>query len=417
MSTKFEYAIESVIITSSSGREYEIKDLIGSVDFYESINSPYIKCELSVVDAAGMIETIPVIGQEKVKLIIKDQNTNTTIKRDFFVASVQDYVKGNTSSSIYILKLVTPEYMLNSLGLVSHAYTGPISVSVEKIVKNYLNSEIKTLERSIGDYRVVVPNWNPYKAIDWLTRRAISPKNYPFVFYETLKDGLTFESYETIVGKKVFNKYVSRDNTAVKDDADNKAAMMNAALQYSIEELSNTGKNILRGAFGQGMHVVDHANRSYKFVRYNYDDDFKKKNRLDEAPFINDSFRVNNKKISEYDSIHTIAYKNPLAYDVTNLNNYNNNVEFTKLEVDPFVFQSGLIKINMTIKGRTDISVGKVIEFEVPKNSPVVHNTNRVSNEYLSGKFIVQNIHHKMEEGKYYIVMDVIKESLGKKVK
>jgi hypothetical protein len=237
------------------------------------------------------------------------------------------------------------------------------------------------------------------------------------VFYETLKDGLTFESYETIVSKKTFNKYNSRDNTPVKDDADNKAALMNTALQYNIDELSNTSKNILRGAFGQGMHIIDHANRSYNYALYDYENDFKKKDRMSKFPYINENFKVNNKKINEYQSIHTIAYKNSVAFDSTNLNNYNNKVEFTKLEADPFVYQASLVKINMTIKGRTDISVGKVIEFEVPKNNPTVHNTNKIANEYLTGRYIVQNIHHKMEEGKYYIVMDVVKEALGKKVK
>lgn len=417
MSTKFEYSVESVAITSSGGKQYEIKDLVSGIDFYESLNSPYIKCELSIVDAAGMIETIPIIGQEKITLSIKDLNTNTPIKREFYVASIQDYVKANTSSSIYILKLVTPEYMLNSLKLVSQAYTGPISQSVQNIVKQYLSSDVKTLETSNGDYKLIIPNWNPYKAIDWLTKRSISSKNYPYVFYETLKDGLAFESYETIFSKKVFNKYNNRDNTTVKDDADNKAALMNTVLQYNIVELSNTSKNILRGAFGQGMHIIDHANRSYKFLTYDYEKDFKQKKRMSEFPYVNSSFTIGNKKITDYDAIHTVAYKNPLAHQVSNLNNYNNKAEFTKLEADPFVYQTGLVKINMTIKGRTDISVGKVIEFEVPKNNPTVHNTNKIANEYLSGKYVVQNIHHKMEEGKYYIIMDVVKEALEKKVK
>lgn len=417
MSVKFEYSIESVVITSSSGKEFEIKDLVTSVDFYESLNSPYIKCEVTIIDAAGMIETTPIIGQEKIKLSIKDLNTNTKITRDFYVGSIQDYNKANSSASIYVLKLVTPEYMLNGLTLVSHAYTGPISQSISSIVKQYLNSEVKKVEASNGDYRVVVPNWNPYKAIDWLTKRAISSKTYPYVFYETLKDGLTFESYESIFAKKTFNKYNSRDNTSTKDDADNKAALMNTAVQYSIDELSNTSKNILRGAFGQGMHVVDHSNRSYKFATYNYEKDFKNKTRMSAFPYVNENFKVNNKKITDYQSIHTIAYKNALANNSLNINNYNNNVEFTKLESDPFIYQMGLVKINMTIKGRTDISVGKVIEFEVPKNNPTVHNTNKVANEYLTGRYVVQNIHHKMEEGKYYIIMDVVKEALEKKVK
>ena len=76
---------------------------------------------------------------------------------------------------------------------------------------------------------------------------------------------------------------------------------MNTALQYSIDELSNTSKNILRGAFGQGMHVVDHSNRSYKFATYNYEKDFKNKTRMSAFPYVNENFKVNNKKtISGY---------------------------------------------------------------------------------------------------------------------
>lgn len=416
MSTKFEYAIESVLLTSSVGKEHEIKDLVIGFDFYESIVSPYIKCEVSIIDAANMIELIPLIGQEKVKIHIKDLNTNSVIRREFYIASVQNYVKGNAQSAMYVLKLVTAEYMMNSLSLVSQAFTGPISTSINKIVKDYLKSTVK-VESSLGDYKVIVPNWNPYKAIDWLSKRATSSKGYPFAFYDTLKDGMVFESYEKIMTKNVFNKYVHRGNSNAKDDADQKAAMMNTALQYDIVEMSNTGKNILRGAFGQGMHVVDHANRSYNFVTYDYEKDFKKKARLDKFPYITDTFKVDNKKISEYNAVHTIAYKNPLAFNTSNLNNYNNQVEFTKLETEPFMFQLGMAKISMTVKGRTDLTVGKVIDFEVERNRPVSQNSSKNSNEYLSGKYIVQNIHHKMENGKYYIVMDVVKESLGKKVK
>lgn len=417
MPIKFEYSIESVLLTSSVGKESEIKDLIVGLDFYESLSSPYIKCELAVVDAANLIESVPLLGQEKIKLHIKDLNTGNTIKRNFYIASVNNYVKGNSQTAMYVLKLVTAEYMMNSLLLVSQAFTGTISDSIAKLAKDYLKSTVKTNEKSSGDYKVIIPNWNPYKAIEWLTLRGISSKGYPFVFYDTLKDGLVFESYETIYAKTVFNKYVHRSGNTSKDDADQKAAMMNTALQYDIVEMSNTGKNVLRGAFGQGMHVIDHSNRSYNFITYDYAKDFKKKDRLDKFPYVSDQFTVNNKKLTEYDAIHSTLYKNSLAFESTNTNNYNNKGEFTKLESDPFMYQTSLVKITMTIKGRSDLTVGKVIDFEVERNRPVSVNTSKNSNEYLSGKYVVQNIHHKMEAGKYYIVMDVAKESLGKKVK
>lgn len=416
MPTKFEYSIESVLVTSSSGQELEIKDLIVGVDFYESLSSPYIKCELSVIDAAGLIEALPIVGQEKIKLIIKDLNVNKIINREFYVASLSNYIKGNGQAAIYILKLVTPEYMFNGLNLVSQAFAGTFDETLKKITKDYLSTTLKVNEKTNGEYKVIIPNWNPYKAIDWLIKRSINSKGYPFVFYDTLINGINLESYEYIFNKKIYNKFVNRDNTALKDDASNKGAMMNAALQYEIVEMANTGKNILRGSFGQGMHVIDHSKRSYKFVKYDYLKDFKKRDRITQFPFINENFKIKEKSLSEYDSIHDIGFKNELAFNSEQLNNYSNKIEFTKLETDPFIYQLGMIKINMTVKGRSDLSVGNVIYFEVPKNNPTVHNTNKIDNEYLSGKYIVQNVHHKMEQGKYYIIMDLVKESLSKKV-
>jgi hypothetical protein len=411
-----DYSIESVKITSVSGTEYEIKDLVQGVDIYESLASPYIKCELFIADAANMIEIVPIIGQEKINIIIKDLVVGNTINRNFYVSSIQNYIKGNNQASLYILKLVTEEYMMNSLTLVSQAFTGQINKSIELILNNYLNSKTKVSESTNGDYKLIVPNWNPYKAIDWLVRRASTASGYPFCFYETFKDGLYFESYETLFNKPVFNKYTHRSNNTAKDDANQEGAMLRTALRYDISEVSNTGKNILRGAFGQSLHIIDHASKSYNLVKYDYQKDFKKKKHLGTQSYMSDKFKVNNKSIDQYDVLHNIAFKNSLAFDGV-LNNYNNTVEFSKLETDPLIYQLGLVKINMTVKGRTDLTVGKVIEFEVEKNRPITNNNPKNSNEYLSGKYVVQNIHHKMEDGKYYIVMDVVKESLDKKVK
>lgn len=411
-----DYSIDSAIITSVNGTEYEVKDLVQGIDIYESLSSPYIKCEILIADAANMIELIPIIGQEKVKLVIKDLVMNNTISRTYYVSSIQNYIKGNNQASVYTLKLVTEEYMMNSLSLVSQAFTGQISKSIDMLLSNYLNTKTKVTESTSGDYRLIVPNWNPYKAIDWLVRRASTASGYPFCFYETFKDGLYFESYETLFKKPVFNKYTHRANNNAKDDANQTGAMLRTALRYDISEVSNTGKNILRGAFGQGMHVIDHANKKYNLVKYDYQKDFKKKTHLGTQSYLSDKFKVNGKTIDQYDVVHSVAFKNPLAYD-GGLNNYNNTIEFSKLEADPLIYQLGLIKINMTVKGRSDLTVGKVIEFEVEKNKPVTNQNPKIANEYLSGKYVVQNIHHKMEDGKYYIIMDVVKESLDKKVK
>jgi hypothetical protein len=109
--------------------------------------------------------------------------------------------------------------------------------------------------------------------------------------------------------------------------------------------------------------------------------------------------------------------KNSRAFDGKNVNNYNNEGEFTKLETDPFVYQLTLNKINMSVRGRVDLSAGKVIEFAVDRNKPSVYGSTKDENEYLTGKYLVMNVHHKMSSGKFVTIMDVVRDSLGKKVK
>jgi hypothetical protein len=412
---KLDYSIDSAKLTSSTGEVLEIKDLIAAVDIYESLLSPYIKCELAIADSSNFLEIAPIIGQEKIDLQITEGGKK--IKRTFYVGAIANYVRGNGSASMYTMKLITKEQMMNSLMLVSQSYTGTVTDSITKIVKDYLKSEFKNIpDNSVGTYRVVIPNWNPFHAIEWLSKLGINDKQTPFAFYETLMDGFVFESYETMFKKKVYNRFVHKSGTPATNDADNQQASFNVAMEYDIKDYSSTYKNALRGTFGAGMHVVDIGKKNYKFLTYDYDVDFKKKQHLDQSAFLNQNFKVEDKPLNEYAAIHYTVNKNSGAF-ANSINNYNNEAEFTKLETNPYLYQLSLNKMHLVVRGRCDLSPGKIIDFEVDRDKPLVYGNNKDVNEYISGKYLVLNVHHKMISGKYVILMDVVRDSLGKKVK
>jgi hypothetical protein len=410
---RLDYSIDSAKITSSTGEIKEFKDLISGVDIYESLLSPYIKAELTVVDSANLLESMPIIGQEKIDLTIIEGNN--VIKRTFYVGSVSNFVRGNNQAVVYVLKLITPEQLLNGLLLVSQSFTGTLDDAIEKIVKDYLKSKISFKEKTAGNYSVVIPNWNPFQAIDWLSRRSVNSKKMPYAFYETWKDGFSLESYESMFKKITYNRFVHKGGTTAENDADNQAASYNVAFDYDMRDFGNTYKNTLRGAFGAGMWVVDIATKSYKFVQYKYDEDFNKKSHLDKIAFVNPEYTINDKKLGDYDAIHHILNKNSMAFG--EINNYNNEGEFTKLETDPFVYQLTLNKINMSVRGRADLNPGKIIEFAIDRSKPTVYGNSTDENEYISGKYLVLNTHHKMSNGKFVTILDVVRDSLGKKVK
>lgn len=412
---RLDYSINSAQITSSTGEVKEFKDLIAGIDIYESLLSPYIKTELTIVDSANIMESLPILGQEKIELtIIEGSNI---IKRTYYVGGITNYIRANNQAAMYVLKLITTEQMMNSLLLVSQSFTGTIDQSIEQIVKDYLKSKISVKEQSLGNYSVIVPNWNPFQAIEWLSRRAINNKKMPFAFYETWKDGFMFESFEAMFKKKTYNRFVHKGGTTAASDAENQQASYNVAFEYDMRDFGNTYKNTLRGTFGSGMWVVDIATKSYKFVQYDYEKDFSKKTHLDKQSFINPDFKIQGKKLTEYDSIHYVLNKNTKAFAEKALNNYNNEGEITKLETDPFVYQLTLNKMNLSVRGRSDLSPGKVVEFAVDRTKPSVYGNTKDENEYISGKYLVLNTHHKMSSGKFVTVLDIVRDSLGQKVK
>ena len=399
----------------STGEVKEFKDLISGIDIYESLLSPYIKAEITVVDSANLLESTPIIGQEKIELTVIEGNN--IIRRVFYVGGVSNFIRANNQSAMYVLKLITPEQLLNSLLLVSQSYKGTIDSTIENIVKTYLQSKIVLKEPSVGNYGVIIPNWNPFHAIDWLSRRAINSGKMPFAFYETWQNGFMFESYETMFKKKTYNRFVHKGGTTAENDADNQAASYNVAFDYDLRDFGNTYKNTLRGAFGAGMWTVDISTKTYKFLEYKYDEDFKKKKHLAEKEFLNPDFKIGGRKISDYPAVHYMVNKNSKAFGKKQINNYNNEAEFTKLETDPFVYQLTLNKINMSVRGRADLCPGKIIEFAIDRTKPTVYGNTTDENEYISGRYLVLNTHHKMASGKFVTILDVVRDSLGKKVK
>ena len=59
------------------------------------------------------------------------------IQRVFYVGSITNFVRANNQAALYVMKLITPEQMMNSLLLVSRAYDGTLDTAIEKITKDY----------------------------------------------------------------------------------------------------------------------------------------------------------------------------------------------------------------------------------------------------------------------------------------
>ena len=132
-----------------------------------------------MIDASNLIQNLPIIGDEMIRLKLRTPGLPQEIYRTFKVYSVTDRMMlRDTNTQSYILHFVSPEVFIDLLSPVYATFEGKISDVVEKIFRQYLQT---TRNGDDGETPLLIncptenevkftsPGWSPIHCINWLT--------------------------------------------------------------------------------------------------------------------------------------------------------------------------------------------------------------------------------------------------------
>ena len=223
------------------------------INFFEDIYSPIVFGDITINDAVGIIEATPIIGEEILEIsmatagavptpVADPAGTNSPTPREapvlihnrFRIYRVDPPIKISDTFRSIKLYFVSDVEFSNKMIKVQKNYPtdeveslanpeNPVddktftiadmvrSIFYESFVKptgglrpaNHRPTNKNLLvEPTKGLYAANIPNWTPFKAIQFLAKRALSVSSVSnganFVFYETLK-GFRFVSVETLM--------------------------------------------------------------------------------------------------------------------------------------------------------------------------------------------------------------------------
>tara|TARA_Y100000310_G_C20691391_1_gene822499 strand:+ start:596 stop:2512 length:1917 start_codon:yes stop_codon:yes gene_type:complete len=219
------------------------------LNFYEDIYSPSISGDITINDAVGLMENVPIVGEEFLEISMSTAGAtpsaisspaDTTI-------NVKDLPK-LIHNRFRVYKIDAPQKISENFRSIKLYFVSDIQYSnmMTRVQKNYPTAELTDLaqpenplndktytiadmvrdifydcfigkkkpanhrpthknllvEPTKGPYNASIPNWTPFKSINFLAKRAISVNQISqganFVFYETLK-GFRFVSIETLM--------------------------------------------------------------------------------------------------------------------------------------------------------------------------------------------------------------------------
>ena len=328
-----DFELLKLTLTSPNAKAkfIDIRPAWSDLNIYEDIFANCLTGNIQITDGVGLMETVPIIGEETINIHVRtkgitrerENSSRTTgpflgsesegiINLKFRVYKLSDIVKLNEGLITYTLHFISEEYIINLKSKVQKVCRDPgslepirISTMINSLYKQFFKrgrpkAKKIFVEPTKNPTDLVIPNYSPFKAFNFLASRAVSAGQHAagssFVFYETVK-GFFFVSLETLMSgggtgyssvegeigspleltytapeQPVKETYVvqPKDLKSKKDDMLNVAAEMTAVDSYHFTSNFDVIENLSTGMYSNRLLTHDIIRMKYETLDFNY---------------------------------------------------------------------------------------------------------------------------------------------------
>jgi hypothetical protein len=397
-----------------------IKNLIENVDIFESIMSPVIFGSILITDAIKLRESYALVNKCKIyfEFHLPSGMTPTPLRKfELLVTGIEnEQPVNNGTAQQYTLNLCSIEILDNSKQLFTLPLTDkPINDYVLLIMKDKLNTkkDIFLAPSGTKGTQNVSPNQvKPFQSIDFLRRKAVSPKykSSTFTFFEN-KMGFNFYPIEYMFERPegklqdalfFYDSDVSTDVTNIN---------FRNILSYVHVTQQSTAKLVQNGALKNTTRSLDLRTRTSKEVVFDLtkeQDNFKfmGKNNMG---FNSSSFEVDFAKLSTTNYYMIKSSSNPETYE-------DEKIGYSKAFTE--LLTQNILRI-MTW-GDSMLSAGYRIDCRLPAFSGLTGEAGKPKSDMsklVSGEYLISSLRHMFTriQGRYryFNSMELIKGSFG----
>jgi hypothetical protein len=295
-----------------------------------------------------------------------------------------------------VFRLVSEHAYISQSKTISKPFNNVPGQLIKNICTDELSIDEKELSINTETKQTIVgvyPRMRPMYLINWLARRSYD-NGTPFFFYETLGQGIFFDSYENLINKESYKEYTyaPSTNTIVGSEENNKL-LASKVLTLSSEFNMSQYMNIGQGAYSSTLHTIDIAKKSYDTQTYAYSDS---KLRLNANGVIPKGSQIQERPLEEHrDSTNFYISLNTSA--VSGGSSYHTPSNSDILAANAYIQNMDTLELSVEIYGDFNLCTGMCIDINVVK-SIEAGDTQRGKDLFLSGKYIVSSILHDFKD-------------------
>lgn len=426
---------DSSSLVGKEFKQYALHLVYTNFSIYEDIYSNCLSGTLTIMDANHLLTDFPIIGEETVEICFRSLNTPICIQLRMRVHSIEDIVQINENSYTYKLNLISDIAIKSEKQKISKSFhAGKISQIVEFICIHYLNLiDDKSIEFiPQGDYLIkpknkmynyysietdtghsekyVAPNFSPFRIINRLCKRTVSPTGSLFFFFQDINK-FRFVSLEDIFKKRTTERSVRKLVYIPKDTVKKEnLSSWNIVNEYRIVSRFDVLKNMSRGMYSSEYTFVDIEKKDFKTKQFYYQRDAKNYYHVNDKQYLlttdlsditHDEKKENPRTVNELVMFHQGDQE---SQDLSN--HYVESLQrrqSIQAQLDTLVLQ-----VVLPGDSSGNISIGDIVDFSFPKHQ------RDEGESYLSGRYLVTRIHHNLDIGnKYKLIIEMVSDTIS----
>ena len=412
--------ISSITLVSLSvDKVLEISDMVDSFNLFENVFSNTLTGNIGIGDTSNLISNFPIVGQEEIHITIGTPNIERVHTKVFRIYKVSDITSSAMCMRRYNIHVLSNEFFMNMKNSVSRSFPkSKLSDIADKIFRTDLESDKKfDIESTQNVHDIVIPNWKPFDAMNWLAKRSIADNRdgANYLFYET-RDGFHFRSMESLFESDSVGEYRRKPlNSTGEPDEEQYKSINRIEIVNSFDMV----QNIPSGMYANRLIIHDMLNRKIETLDYDYSKEYSKMVHIEENKKNSQWKLTDDQNLSGQGSsmlIHESADEltsSPLSKQtlVSRFDDVNDYYERTIQNRFSQMQQINNIKINITISGDTNSKVGDVLDLVLPSIEPLNDDGKPPLDKLYNGRYLITGLRHKINFDDHLMVMEVVKDS------
>ena len=404
-----DVSVDKAQIVTSKGIYQDISAQIITLQLYEDLFAPFLTGSLIIKESLDLVNLFPFIGEEFFDLEISTPSLpRGNVKARFYIYKMTNRELLGDRAVVYQLHFISQEAIVDLNKKISRVFSGKISDMVSTFVTGTTDGfETKKqlfVEPTVNNLKYISNYWSPVENLIYLTSNASS--NSPnYTFFEN-RDGFYFVSLDSLYNTEVFQEFVydryTRDSGSNGKDFRNINEDFKRIMQISIPVGYDYMDRIRSGMLSSKAISYDITRKKYNVKTYNMFQRFDQQKHLNPYPINSDNsiFR-NNSMIINYRRM--VGQFNGFG-DTSNYSTIQERLSLMKL--------AQANRLNITVMGRIDYTVGQKVAVVLNKIEPISKEDTDVVDKMFSGYYLISAINHYIDRDKHECNIELIKESL-----